>query len=60
MHQVLDLGYKWVPEPGLRRPSARQPLCLEETAIVDDSDLRSFGHPRFGRPAPSWAMTQAS
>jgi hypothetical protein len=48
VHQVLDLGHKWVPEPGLRR-LAHAAALPEETAIVDDSDLRSFGHPRFGR-----------
>ena len=37
-----------VPEPGLRR-LAHAAALPEETAIVDDSDLRSFGHPRFGR-----------
>jgi hypothetical protein len=48
VHQVLALGHRWVPEPGLRRLAHAPPLP-EKTAIVDDSDLRSFGHPLFGR-----------
>jgi hypothetical protein len=54
---VLDLGHKWVPEPGLRR-LAHAAALPEEMAIVDDSDLRSFGHPRFGRRLSP--ITQAS
>jgi hypothetical protein len=58
MHQVLDLGHKWVPEPGLRR-LAHAAALPEETAIVDDSDLRSLVIP-WSVATGSSAMTQAS
>jgi hypothetical protein len=48
VHQVLALGRRWVPEPGLRR-LVHAAALPEETAILDNSDLRSFGHPLFGR-----------
>ena len=40
--------HKWVPEPGLRR-LAHAAALPEDMAIVDDSDMRSLGHPLFGR-----------
>jgi hypothetical protein len=58
VHQVLALGHRWVPEPGLRR-LARAAARPEETAIVDDSDLRSLVIP-WSVATGSSAMTQAS